>query len=87
MTKQTIIKNKILETLKEYDANIIESDFKKFLDEEFESAKSYKPNKVDWLDGTWSGFKAASLDARKGKTSVKESDLLNIGKQILTHQF
>ena len=30
-------------------------------------AKSYKPNKADWLDGTWSGFKTASFDARKGK--------------------
>ena len=46
---------------------------KNFLMIEFESAKSYKPNKVDWLDGTWSGFKTASLDARKGKTSVNEN--------------
>ena len=68
--------------LNDKEAKIIQENFKKFLDDEFESAKSYKPNKVDWLDGTWSGFKTASLDARKGKTSVKENDLLNIGKQI-----
>src|SRR5690606_38079623 len=24
------------------------------LDEEFEAAQSYKPNKADWLDGRWS---------------------------------
>ena len=66
----------------ESEAKIKQSEFKKFLDEEFESAKSYKPNKADWLDGTWSGFKTASLDKRKGKTSVAEKDLLSIGKKI-----
>ena len=39
-------------------------NFQKYLNEEFESAKLYKPNKADWLDGTWKGFKTASLDAR-----------------------
>ena len=68
--------------LSDKEAQVIKKDFKKFLDDEFESAKSYKPNKVDWLEGTWSGFKTASLDARKGKTSVKENDLLSIGKKI-----
>jgi 2-oxoglutarate dehydrogenase E1 component len=68
--------------LSDKEAQVIQKDFKKFLDDEFESAKSYKPNKVDWLEGTWSGFKTASLDARKGKTSVKENDLLSIGKKI-----
>ena len=60
----------------------IQNNFKKFLDEEFELAKSYKPNKVDWLEGTWSGLKTASLDSRKGKTSVKENEILDIGKKI-----
>ena len=34
------------------------------------------------LDGTWKGFKTASLDARKGKTSFIEKNLIEIGKQI-----
>ena len=68
--------------LNESEAKIIKSDFKSYLDDEFESAKSYKPNKADWLDGTWSGFKTASFDARKGKTSAIKNDLLNIGQQI-----
>ena len=34
------------------------------------------------MDGTWKGFKTASLDARKGKTSVIEKNLIEIGKQI-----
>ena len=68
--------------ISEKESSKIQNDFKKFLDDEFESAKSYKPNKADWLDGTWKGFKTASLDSRKGKTSVSKNSLLEIGKQI-----
>ena len=68
--------------ISEEESKKIQNNFKKFLDEEFESAKSYKPNKADWLDGTWKGFKTATLDSRKGKTSVTENNLREIGKQI-----
>ena len=67
--EQQLIKEKIL--IPE-EAEIIQRNFKKFLSEEFEAAKSYKANKADWLDGTWAGFKIASDDARKGKTSALE---------------
>ena len=60
----------------------IQKDFKNFLDTELEGAKSYKPNKVDWLEGDWTGLSTASFDARKGITSIKESELLEIGKAI-----
>ena len=60
----------------------LQSEFKSFLDNEFESGKSYKPNKADWLEGTWTGIKIASFDDRKGKTSVNENDLINIAKKI-----
>ena len=60
----------------------IQTNFKNFLDKESESAKSYKPNKADWLEGDWTGLSTASFDARKGLTSVKENDLLKIGKAI-----
>ena len=60
----------------------IQKDFKNFLDTELEGAKSYKPNKVDWLEGDWTGLSTASFDARKGITSIKESELLEIGRAI-----
>ena len=82
-------------TLKIYEQQLLEEkifteeeskkeqiDFKNFLDKEFESAKNYKPNKIDWLDGTWAGFKTASLGARKGKTSVPENTLRKISDKI-----
>ena len=70
------------EVLTEDEAKLRISDFKKFLDSEFELSKSYKPNKADWLDGTWTGFKTASFDARRGKTSSKEEDIKLIAKEI-----
>ena len=52
------------------------------MDSEFEISKSYKPKKADWLDGTWTGFKTASFDARRGKTSSNEEDIKLIAKEI-----
>ena len=77
--EQQLIKEKIL--IPE-EAEKLQKNFKIFLNTEFEAAKSYKPNKADWLDGTWTGFKIASDDARKGKTSALLEDLKLIGKQI-----
>ena len=72
------------EVLTEEEAKNKISDFKKFLDNEFELSKSYKPNKADWLDGTWTGIKIASIDARRGKTSSTEDDIKLLSKEIHT---
>ena len=72
------------EVLSEEEAKIKLSDFKQFLDNEFELSKSYKPNKADWLDGTWTGIKRASTDERRGKTSSDEDDIKVIAKEIHT---
>ena len=69
-------------TFSEEESKEIVDSFKNFLDKEFESTKNYKPNKVDWLEGTWTGLSTATFDARKGKTSVKEKTLINIAKKI-----
>ena len=55
-----------------------------FLGREFDAGVSYKPNKADWLDGKWSGFKAAHGDARRGQTSVEIDTLRDIGKTLYT---
>ncbi len=69
-------------TLSEEESEEIVVSFKNFLDKEFESTKNYKPNKVDWLEGTWTGLSTATFDARRGKTSVKEKTLINVAKKI-----
>ncbi len=38
----------------------MKADWRAHLDAEFEAAPGYKPNKADWLDGRWSGLKAAA---------------------------
>ncbi len=60
----------------------IQKDFRSFLDNEFDNAKSYKPNKADWLEGSWTGLSTATLGTRKGKTSFDKNNLLEISKLI-----
>jgi 2-oxoglutarate dehydrogenase E1 component len=59
--------------------------FRAFLDEEFEAAKSFKPNKADWLDGQWSGFVPPMDDDRRGDTAVEFDVLKKIGERITAY--
>ncbi len=64
----------------------MKADWRARLDAEYESALGYKPNKADWLDGRWSGLKAAHgfEDPRRGNTGVDIAELREIGKKITT---
>jgi 2-oxoglutarate dehydrogenase E1 component len=64
----------------------MKADWRSRLDAELEAAQGYRANKADWLDGRWSGFKAASDadDPRSGKTGVDLTTLKAIGKKITT---
>lgn len=53
------------------------------LENEFKAAGSYRPNKADWLEGTWSGLdKARGYDARRGKTAVAMGLLKQVGTAL-----
>ncbi|MEP9376559.1 2-oxoglutarate dehydrogenase E1 component [Aquabacter sp. CN5-332] len=54
------------------------------LEGEYEAGQAYKPNKADWLDGRWSGFRAThdDDDARRGDTGVGIDELKAIGEKI-----
>jgi 2-oxoglutarate dehydrogenase E1 component len=60
------------------------ADWRTRLDAEFEAGAGYKPNKADWLDGKWAGFKIADQeeDARRGVTGVDTVVLKEIGRKI-----
>jgi 2-oxoglutarate dehydrogenase E1 component len=60
------------------------TDWRARLDAELEAGTSYKPNKADWLDGKWAGFKTADQeeDARRGVTGVDVTVLKEIGRKI-----
>ncbi|NEW94894.1 2-oxoglutarate dehydrogenase E1 component [Rhodopseudomonas sp. BR0M22] len=60
------------------------ADWRARLDAEFEAASSYRPNKADWLDGKWAGFKFADQEEepRRGITGVDLPTLKDIGHKI-----
>jgi 2-oxoglutarate dehydrogenase E1 component len=60
------------------------ADWRARLDAELEAGSGYKPNKADWLDGKWAGFKSADQeeDARRGVTGVDVAILKDIGRKI-----
>jgi 2-oxoglutarate dehydrogenase E1 component len=59
--------------------------FRKRLEDEFEAAKGFKPNKADWLDGQWSGFVPPMDDDRRGDTAVEIDTLKRIGERITSY--
>jgi 2-oxoglutarate dehydrogenase E1 component len=60
------------------------ADWRVRLDAELEAGSGYKPNKADWLDGKWAGFKSADQeeDARRGVTGVDVAVLTDIARKI-----
>jgi 2-oxoglutarate dehydrogenase E1 component len=60
------------------------ADWRARLDAELEAGSGYKPNKADWLDGKWAGFKTADAEeeARRGVTGVDVAVLKDIGRKI-----
>jgi 2-oxoglutarate dehydrogenase E1 component len=66
------------------DLDRMRAGWRSHLEGEYESGQSYRPNKADWLDGKWSGFKVADQidDPRRGITGIPISDLKDIGRKI-----
>lgn len=62
----------------------VKADWRARLDAELEAGAGYKPNKADWLDGKWAGFKSADQeeDPRRGVTGVDLAVLKDIGAKI-----
>ncbi|PIT70162.1 2-oxoglutarate dehydrogenase E1 component [Bartonella tribocorum] len=55
------------------------------LEDELEASASYKPNKADWLDGSWTGLKAFSnTDEQHSRTTgVELKTLKEIGQKLV----
>ncbi|HUZ73266.1 MAG TPA: 2-oxoglutarate dehydrogenase E1 component [Stellaceae bacterium] len=68
--------------LSEAEVERVASDFHARLEAEFEAAKSYRPNKADWLEGAWAGLTVASGDERRGETAVKRELLEEVGRAL-----
>ena len=60
-------------------------DWRHRLEAEYEAGQAYAPNKADWLDGRWMGFKASQdvvEDDRRGDTGYDIDRLKQIGERI-----
>jgi 2-oxoglutarate dehydrogenase E1 component len=80
--KQQLIAEKMMSQA-EIDAII--NDFNNSLQRAFDEAKTYKPNKADWLDGRWGKMQRANnpdTDDRRGKTGVEKDKLLAVGHKL-----
>ncbi|RBP02310.1 2-oxoglutarate dehydrogenase E1 component [Roseiarcus fermentans] len=63
------------------------ADWRHRLEAEYEAGQAYSPNKADWLDGRWAGFKASQdvvEDDRRGDTGYDVDRLKQIGQRITT---
>jgi 2-oxoglutarate dehydrogenase E1 component len=59
--------------------------YMKMLEDANAAAKSYKPNKADWLEGHWAGFhaeKEEEIEHTEGPTLVPEAALKHIGHAL-----
>ena len=61
------------------------AEFRAFLDREFDSGSSFKPNKADWLDGRWAGFQPPGDDDRRGDTAIDIDRLEALGKSLTSY--
>ena len=66
------------------EADGIVESFRAQLENDFEAAKSYKPNKADWLEGAWSGIEVAAEGDRRGTTAVPLEQLKAVGSRLAT---
>ncbi len=70
------------------DANWVEQHTKAYVDhleQEFQAAASYLPNKADWFEGRWSGLRLPGepvLGRRNIATAVPEDKLRQIGESL-----
>ena len=65
------------------DVERVARDCRQRLEDAFEAAKGYKPNKADWLEGEWADLTTApSLEERRGKTAVTREALDTVGRAL-----
>jgi len=65
------------------DLNSQIKKFKNLLDQQFKTAKDYKP-KIEWFEGTWSRYKPEKGKDKRGATGVDLNILSDISKKINT---
>ena len=87
-TSVTIYKDKLIAEgiLTEEEYQEMRAKWRAFQEEEFEAGQNFKPNKADWLDGSWSGLKIAGEgdEIRRGKTGISRDNINIVGEKLTT---
>ena len=60
----------------------MKADFQKFMNDEFEAGKEYRPNKADWLDGKWSHLDKRGEKYQRGKTAIPPKTFKDVGAAL-----
>ena len=85
-TTRTLYAQKLVAegSLTQEEADAINANFTAMLEKDFEAAKTYKPNKADWLEGKWQGLAqlAEEEEFREETTGVDLKVLKEVGLQL-----
>ena len=73
-----LIKENII-TKEEFDK--MKKEFKNLLNEQFKTAKDYKP-KIEWFEGTWTRYKPEKGKDKRGKSGMDLNKLEKISEKI-----
>jgi 2-oxoglutarate dehydrogenase E1 component len=57
-------------------------DFEARLEQDYQAASGFKPNKADWLEGKWAGLGTAHGDERRGNTGTDLTFLKEVGLKL-----
>jgi 2-oxoglutarate dehydrogenase E1 component len=71
-------------SMSQEEADGLVTAFQDMLEREFDAAKSFKPNKADWLEGKWQGLAqlADEEEFREEKTGVAIDTLKDVGMKL-----
>ena len=85
-TTRTLYAEKLVAegTVTSEEATAMWDGFAAKLEEHYKAAQGYKPNKADWLEGRWTGFKQSDQEDERAEaaTSVDLADLKQIGAAL-----
>ena len=68
-------------TISEEEFIIMKTNFKNLLNEQFKTAKEYRP-KIEWFEGVWSRYKPERGKDKRGITGVSIDKIRKIGEKI-----
>jgi len=84
-TALNIYANKLIKEgiITQEEFNSMKMQFKNLLEEQFKTAKEYKP-KLEWYAGVWSRYKPERGKDKRGITGVSIEKIKKIGEKIIT---